>query len=178
MVSKNSRHSEHTQVVVNGTNSNVLFCSVYRILEDITVKVEDRHVDSRVKEIADSIASKCQGKVIQQIRANKNINVIEAYEACAQPLITNQIEESNKEIHEQASLRTGMSVPWEDYTCADFDLPTTSPTRKQTWNYHGQEYSVGVLLDRNSAKVHYVKVSWCQFAWERILVLSNSLLSH
>ena len=164
---------------MNGTNSNVLFSSVFRILEDITVKVEDRHVDSRVKEIADSIASKCQGKVIQQIRANKKMSpndVIDAYEACAQPLITNQIEESNKEIHEQASLRTDMSGPWEDYTCADFDLPTTTPTRKQTWNYRGKEYAVGVLLDRNSAKVHYVKVSWCQFARERMLVLLHHSL--
>ena len=28
------------------------------------------------------------------------------------------------------------------------------------WDYQGKEHVVGVLLDRDSAKIHYVKVSW------------------
>mgnify|MGYP006969969040 CR=1 FL=1 len=131
------------------------------------MKVEDRNdndskVDSKVQDITDSISSKCHTHVIQQLRSIKNMSpsdIIDAYAACAQPLVANQIEESNKEIHEQASLRTEIARDWEDYTCADFDLPTTTPKRKQTWNYQGKEHEVGVLLDRDAAKVHYVKVS-------------------
>jgi hypothetical protein len=139
-------------------------------LEDITVKVEQREDDPSVQRIADSISSQCHRKVIEQIRANKNMSpddVIDAYELCAQPLVTHQIEESNKEIHEQASLRSDLAGEWEDYTCADFDLPTTTPKRKQSWSYQGKEYAVGVLLDRDSAKVHYVKVSVpvCEEYW-------------
>ena len=135
------------------------------------MKVEQREDDPSVQRIADSIiSSQCHRKVIEQIRANKNMSpddVIDAYEACAQPLVTHQIEESNKEIHEQASLRSDLAGQWEDYTCADFDLPTTTPKRKQSWSYQGKEYAVGVLLDRDSAKVHYVKVSVpvCEEYW-------------
>jgi len=70
------------------------------------------------------------------------------------------IEEFNKEIKEQASLRTVMAGKWEDYTYADFDLPTTTPEKMSNWEYHGKEHVVGVLLDRDTAKIHYVKVSW------------------
>ena len=49
-----------------------------------------------------------------------------AFVVCASPLVTSHFEESNKEIKEQASLRMDLAAQWEDYTCADFDLPTTT----------------------------------------------------
>ena len=46
---------------------------------------------------------------------------------------------------------------WEDYTCNDFSLPTTTPKSTHIWTYEGEEHDVGVLLDRDEAKIHYVK---------------------
>ena len=139
--------------------SKISFHSVFHILEDMEVQ---HHVDSAVKDITDAIAANCQDKVFQQIQANKSMSpndAIDAYVACAKPLVAHRIEETNKEISEQEGLRSEMAGEWEEYTCADFDLPTTTPTRKQNWNYEGKDHEVGVLLDRDRAKVHYVKVS-------------------
>jgi len=121
------------------------------------VEVEDS--DSKARDITESITSKCKAKVKQQIQARDMdpSDAVDAFVSCAQPLVIHQIEESNKEIKEQASLRTGMAEQWEDYTCADFDLPTTTPKSMHNWSYQGKYHTVGVLLDRDEAKIHYVK---------------------
>ena len=139
---------------------NYTLSSVIHILEDMKVEVNDS--SSKVHDSTNSISSNCQMKVTKQIKANTAMNpidVIDSFVSCAQPLVANQIEEVNKEIKEQASLRTVMAGNWEDYTCADFDLPTTTPEKMSNWDYRGKEHVVGVLLDRDSAKIHYVKVS-------------------
>ena len=140
---------------------NYTLSSVIHILEDMKVEVNDS--SSKAHDTTNSISSNCQMKVTKQIKANTAMNpidVIDSFVSCAQPLVANQIEEVNKEIKEQASLRTVMAGNWEDYTCADFDLPTTTPEKMSNWDYRGKEHVVGVLLDRDSAKIHYVKVSW------------------
>ncbi|KAL3765029.1 hypothetical protein ACHAW5_004288 [Stephanodiscus triporus] len=131
---------------------------VIHILEDMKVEVKDS--SSKAKQITSTITSNCQMEVNQQIKANAAMNpneAIEAFVSCAQPLVANKVEELNKEIKEQASLRTELAGKWEDYTCAAFDLPTTTPEKISIWNYRGQDHVVGVLLDRDTAKIHYVK---------------------
>jgi len=55
-------------------------------------------------------------------------------------------------------MRMEMGAQWEEYTCSDFDLPTTSPKRVKFWqDDDGKDHEVGVLLDRDEAKIHYVK---------------------
>jgi hypothetical protein len=131
--------------------------SVIHILEDMKVEVNDN--SNEALEITNSITSACQMKVSASAGINPN-DAIDAFVSCAKPLIANEIEEVNKNIKEQASLRTNLAGEWEDYTCADFNLPTTTPNKMSSWNYRGKEHDVGVLLDRNRAKIHYVKVSW------------------
>ncbi|KAL7527718.1 hypothetical protein ACHAXR_002093, partial [Thalassiosira sp. AJA248-18] len=130
---------------------------VIHILQDMEVEVEDSV--SKAEDITDSITYKCGAEVKQQIDATSMSpsDAIDRFISCAQPLVSHQIEESNKEIKEQASLRIGMAEQWEDYTCADFDLPTTAPKSMHNWHYQGEDHTVGVLLDRDEAKIHYVK---------------------
>ncbi len=135
--------------------------SVIHILEDM--KVEVKANSNKALETTNSITSTCQMKVSPMIKTSAAINPIDAIDAfvsCAKPLVANEIEEVNQKIKEQASLRTDLAGEWEDYTCADFNLPTTTPNKMSSWNYRGKEHAVGVLLDRNRAKIHYVKVSW------------------
>lgn len=130
---------------------------VVRILHDMEVEVEDSK--SKAQEITDSITSKCQEKVKQQIQAS-NISPSEAVDvfiSCSQPLVAHEIEESNNALKEEISLRLEMAEEWEDYTCADFDLPTTEPESIHEWTYQGKDHTVGVLLDRDDAKIHYVE---------------------
>jgi len=130
---------------------------VIHILEDMTVEVEDSH--SKAREITNSITNICQTKVKQQIRThdmNPN-DAIDAFVSCTSPLATRQFEEYNKQIKEGASLRTQLATQWEDYTCADQSLPTTTPKSLHNWNYQGKDHTVGVLLDRDEAKIHHIK---------------------
>jgi hypothetical protein len=143
------------------------------------MKVEVKDSSSKAKQITSTITSNCQMEVNQQIKANAAMNpneAIEAFVSCAQPLVANKVEELNKEIKEQASLRTELAGKWEDYTCAAFDLPTTTPEKMSIWNYRGQDHVVGVLLDRDTAKIHYVKVSWQCVSFTHCLIYRTSLI--
>lgn len=99
---------------------------VIHIMKDLEVEVEDSDSKARIK--TEAITSKCQAEVKQQIQAQdmSSDESVDAFVACAGPIVTRHFEESNKEIKEQASLRTDLASQWEDYTCADFDLPTTT----------------------------------------------------
>ena len=130
---------------------------VIHILQDMDIEVEDSN--SKAQEVTYSIITSCEDKVRRQIKAgNMNASeVIDAFASCVQPLVANKIEQSNAEIKEQADLRTRIGAQWEDYTCKDFDLPTSTPTSMHSWNYEGQDHDVGVLLDRDEAKIHFIK---------------------
>eukprot|EP01082_Thalassiosira_pseudonana_P001630 g843.t1 g843 contig10:832898-833890(+) len=139
-------------ITVNEHNDQVI-----HVKEDLQVEVEDS--DTKAQTITSSIVSACRDKVKQRIIAT-DLNASEALDAfatCAQPLVARQIEESNKEIKAQADLRVELGEMWEEYTCSDYNLATTSPKSTHTWNYQGQDHTVGVLLDRDEAKIHYVK---------------------
>ena len=124
------------------------------------MKVEVKDYSNEALEITNSVTSACQMEAISMIKASAGISPIDAFVSCATPLIANEIEAVNEKIKEQASLRTNLAGEWEDYTCADFNLPTSTPKMMSSWNYRGKEHAVGVLLDRNRAKIHYVKVSF------------------
>jgi hypothetical protein len=130
---------------------------VIHIREGMEVEVEDSA--SIAEEVSTSILSKCEDRVRRQIEAGlvDASDAIHKYTSCAHPLLSREIEIKNKEIHEQQELRTEIGVQWEEYTCADFDLPTTTPKSIHSWSYDGQEHEVGVLLNRDEAKIHYVK---------------------
>jgi hypothetical protein len=157
---KESYFEFHTSIVKQYDNT-LPRSSVIHILEDMKVEVKEN--SNKALETANSITTTCQMKVRPMITTSSGINpndAIDAFVSCAQPLVANEIEEVNRKIKEQASLRTDLAGEWEDYTCADFNLPTTTPNKMSSWNYRGKEHVVGVLLDRDRAKIHYVKVSW------------------
>jgi hypothetical protein len=119
------------------------------------IEVED---DTTLSEAASlSILTKCHDKVRQQIEHMDASDAIDAFTSCAHPLMSHEIETKNKEIREQEELRMKIGTMWEDYTCSDFNLPTTTPKSIDNWRYNGTSHEVGVLLDRDEAKIHYVK---------------------
>lgn len=121
------------------------------------IEVEDSN--SIAQEATSSIISTCEDRVRHQIEAGRMAagEVMDAFSSCAQPLVARQIEKFNQEIKEQSDLRMNIGGQWEEYTCAEFDLPTTSPKSIHSWNYQGKQHAVGVLLDRDEAKIHFIK---------------------
>ena len=143
---------------LTSSGKSLIFISkVIHILQDMEVEIEDS--DTKAQDITYSITSRCEDKVRQQIKSNNMSpnDAIDAFVSCSQPLIASKIEQANKDIKDEVNIRLDMAGQWENYTCADFDLPTSTPKSEHIWNYQGKGHQVGVLLDRDAAKIHYVK---------------------
>jgi len=67
--------------------------------------------------------------------------------------IAKQIEVANEEINFQSEIRADMSGMLEEYTCFDEKLETSEPKSSTVWN--GRK--VDIMLDRPSAKIHYIE---------------------
>lgn len=129
---------------------------VIHILKDMEIETEDSQ--SKARDIAVSITSACQEMITKQISTMDQTQVLNAFADCAQPLVVNELYGAHKESKEQAIMRMELGSQWEEYSCKDMDLPTTAPKSTHYWqDDDGKEHEVGVLLDRDEAKIHYVK---------------------
>lgn len=151
------RPPSEAYITVNDNDDQVI-----HILKDMEIKTEDSQ--SKAREITSSITSACQEEVTKHLSETldrqmmDSAQVLDAFVKCAQPLVVNKLEEAHKESKVQAMMRMEMGAQWEEYTCKDFDLPTTAPKSIHYWqDDDGKEHEVGVLLDRDEAKIHYVK---------------------
>lgn len=125
----------------------------------IHTEIETENSISVAKEVSTSTLSTCEDRIRRQIKTGSMdaSDAIEAFASCTHPLLSKEIEIKNKEIHDQEEFRLKLGHQWEEYTCSDFIMPTTAPKSIRSWNYRGNEHEVGVLLDRDEAKIHHVE---------------------
>ncbi|KAL7464590.1 hypothetical protein ACHAXS_004929 [Conticribra weissflogii] len=104
------------------------------------------------------VLSDCHQRALRTLSATQDVlRAIDDYTRCARPSLTSTIESLHSQIRDQQDLRLSLAEPYEDYTCADFDLPTTPPRSTHTYlDRDGLPHAVGVLLDRDDAKIHYL----------------------
>ena len=57
----------------------------------------------------------------------------------------------------ETKTRLGMADKLENYTCADPNLPTTTPIGTTTWTHNGIERDVLVMHNRTASKIHVIK---------------------
>ncbi len=139
-------------ITVNDNDDQVI-----HILEDMEIETEDSQ--SKARGIAASITEDCKEMLQDQLSTTMDpAQVLEAYVECTQPLIVEELHDAHKESKEQAMMRMDIGAQWEEYSCQDMDLPTTAPKSVHFWeDDDGKQHEVGVLLDRDEAKIHYVK---------------------
>merc|ERR1712038_72770 len=82
--------------------------------------------------------------------------VVDYISECIQASVAQEMEDANEEIAFQSGIRKKMAEHYENYTCADYDMPTTEPVESEFWYYKGKKRNVDILLDRPSAKIHLV----------------------
>lgn len=82
---------------------------------------------------------------------------VEFITKCIESSIAKEIEVATEEIAFQAQIRQKMAEGYENYTCADYAMPSTEPAETKYWRFKGRSREVNVLLDRPASKVHYVK---------------------
>jgi len=155
---------------VNGTDAcaNAYFAvtdsdnQVINVLENFVVQ----HLDdaSRARNNANEVTSVCEKmakKKVDSLRTadmNEIKVIMEAMSVCIEDGVAQKIEKLNDEISFQASVRTSMGGLLEDYTCDDHGMPSTTPVETKVWRDKiGRTRNVDVMLERDSAKIHFIK---------------------
>jgi hypothetical protein len=140
---------------VNQNDDQVIF-----IDSNFTIKHEDDI--SKAKDSAAELIAKCKEATLNNVQdngASKSIDSVHLNDLteCIESSVTRKLEQANEEIAFQAQIRTKMAERFENYTCADFDMPTTEAIDTRHWYSNRRKLKVEVLLDRPAAKVHLVK---------------------
>jgi len=90
------------------------------------------------------------------IDASDASRTLSEYAACVEANVTRELLDTSDVLSFQEAARNNVIDYFENYTCSDFSLPSTSPIRNETWTNKGQSYEVGVMHDRPRSKIHTV----------------------
>ena len=75
---------------------------------------------------------------------------------CVESSVTSKIIEATDDVASYTKMRESIADHFENYTCADYDLPTTEPMSATSWFHREANYTVDILLDRPASKVHVI----------------------
>lgn len=101
-------------------------------------------------------------KALERMSLGPNIDAAEAsnafseYVSCVEANATSELLGTNEVLSFQEAARNNVIDYFENYTCADFHLPTTSPIRNATWINKDKTYNVGILHERPRSKIHVI----------------------
>jgi len=73
---------------------------------------------------------------------------------CIRQLSASYLLEHSKQLQKLNTMKGFIADSWENYTCADSNLPTSAALENQTFHYHNNTYEVQVLHKRPSSQVH------------------------
>lgn len=131
----------------------------------ISPGMEVTHSDNKsvAREMASSLLEECKVKALKSIASNTSTadKAIASLTSCVSESVSTQMEQKNEEIAFQTKIRKQMGELYENYTCADYDLPTTEAIDSYVWRDPqkpvGPRLKVDVMLDRPASKIHIVK---------------------
>jgi len=81
---------------------------------------------------------------------------LEDLKQCISFYTTQKLLETKKMNSKLSTLRYDVADIWENYTCADPILPTTSPIQTQTWSHGNTTRLVHILHNRSASKIHLI----------------------
>ena len=102
---------------------------------------------------------------------------------CLSTSMKQELEKLDDEIAFQAQLRRTMAKSFENYTCADNELPMSRPIESTNWfdPRSGRNYPVHVLLDQPASRVHvldnFVTDHDCKAFGEQTLTLVPAMVA-
>lgn len=138
---------------VNENDEQVIF-----IGKNFEIKHQDNV--SIARDSAEEIIRECKESALENIKSGDTDSVEESVDFvsnCIETSVAKEMEQANEEIAFQAGIRKKMAEHFENYTCADYDMPTTDSVESDYWYYKGNKRNVEILLNRAASKVHLVK---------------------
>jgi len=129
---------------------------VIRIKEGLLIEIEDD--STRALEGAEEVMSECEEKTRSDVLLGGDVASV-AFDKlllCVKTVVSKRLKEASDEINYQEELREEMSDLWENYTCADDDLPTTTPIETTTWYNKGKTRKVDVMHKKKRSQIHVI----------------------
>lgn len=125
--------------------------------KNIKVEYEDTRTIAQAQ--AKGLLSECQKMALDAVAAepDKAADIIEKMSSCVESSVAKEMEAAKEEITFQATVRKNMAELLENYTCADYDLPSTEPLRTEYWKWKGVRRKVNIMHDRPASKVHVIQ---------------------
>lgn len=122
---------------------------------------EINHQDNKsvARESAKELIDDCEAEVTKNAEEN-GIGALEAIKElkkCVESGVALEVEKANEEISFQSGIRKKMAESFENYTCADYGLPTSEAEKETVWDDGTMIHEVKILLDRPASKVHVIK---------------------
>lgn len=148
--------------VSDGANKNTF--QAFHIAERLEILIKDTTtIESfHTEDIASGTLTDCEAIALQTIQSTKDhdpSSMIKAMTKCVEEAVADKMIRASEEIKFQAQLRGDLAEKLENYTCADYDLPSSTPVRTEEWHHHASDHArkVDVLHDRSSSKIHVVQ---------------------
>jgi len=119
------------------------------------------HVDnvSIARESAVTMIANCKEEALLKLEEDGGgaEDTVDFFSKCVENSVSAEMQDANEEIAFQANIRQKMAERWENYTCADYDMPTSESIRSESWYHKGQKRNVEILLDKPSSRVHLIQ---------------------
>ncbi len=116
-----------------------------------------KHQDNKslARDSANDLLMECEKTIL----ADYTLSVKEAVKnlkECVASGVASEMEKAQDEIGFQSQIRTRMGESLENYTCADYDLPSSEPEEEVEWYHKGVTRDVEIFVDRPASKIHLV----------------------
>jgi len=76
------------------------------------------------------------------------------YTSCVEANLTQELLSTSEELEFQFNALVNAANYFENYTCSDYNLPTSPSIRNETWTYKGMNYEVGIMHERPRSMIH------------------------
>lgn len=107
---------------------------------------------------AHSVVVGCRRSAGAQLAVGRDVETImNSLDACMEERAASIFENMNSDLVFQNKLLKSLSAQAENYTCADPNKVTSTPTEIRTWEHNGVMREIGVFHNRPASQIHILK---------------------
>ena len=115
-----------------------------------------------ISEESKALLADCKARAFESIGTSnvspaKMQSIMSSLFDCMQNRAVNRLMAAADTVNVETKTRLSMADKLENYTCADPNLPTTTPIATTTWTHNGIERDVLVMHNRTASKIHVIK---------------------
>jgi len=145
---------------VSANNANKF--QAFHIGENLEIEIKDTTATQDTGDIPSGDILDCEAMANEAIGSSKSYDLVETIKLmtkCVEETVTDQMIKASEEIKFQARLRYDLADKLENYTCSDYDLPSSTPLRTEHWHHQNSTLTrqVDILIDRPASRVHVIK---------------------